>query len=1159
MTKNLKLLWSNSQKTPLSAENLSKYIEPKADKRILFLDNVTRTPHTDNILKLKSGSAIPISEKVTWAFFGFNNSFVSHDGDFSPITVSNASFTPEMMNDNLSLALETGTTNLIADTDFGSIDNSSEWSKIVNGSSQMLIDSSKFYGSSVLKFSTDTSGNRVELGKTISTSLQNMVYGNLSFYYNTTDNGNLKVVIQGMKDGVLHYWRNDTETWSDIEFVVDLPGSSNEWIRFEAPRINFLSLNSNIITFKIYSTDGNKTSYVSKPQYEIGTNEKDFCSSFVSGTRSNSVLEYSPTLIDLRQGTIDFNMLMKTQRSFTVFSMKDSSGNNVFSFEYISDSFLGIYKFVFSVKDYTTQTNITLEKNINPLVYVGKWRRILLTWNKDAGLLIKSQLSIPSDTTNDFQVTKAVSYVPTPRQNLQKFIFGNNAQTLAGFMNGVLNSFKINVDDKAVEDIASDFIGQVAVDPVEYRLYESGIEDMMIENNYLFPSYNLTDFEPNMSYILVFNDTDDGYARLFILRSLDDLLNSGIKTSKVKIIGGFNTDADSKPIYSTVWDVYQNKIPTTEVERLFVKGTNSTEAKVEIRTSPESDDDRVVVKIPSYYNNFIYGRTTVASSPFMTIDPAGAMYFDDLSINGFNTTLIDGQTITSSNISTMNGSSLVLTSNSLVNGEYITGHSNIVLNTGNINANSGTAGIISLDAVRIKNNNIYSDPLSDLVINSDKASKNIVIDSTNGNINMHSNFMTISTDHKSVDIDNVNIRDNLITNLAGDMHVQAAATLDLNSGTGTITLDNISIKNNLISDIDMVISGSSSITMQSNTTNMVMDNNDITLSGKNNINIYALQKILLSAPEIDFVASNTGKIISLDSIKIDENTLYTSALDFNIKTVTSGNLNLTAAGNIVTQSTQLNASAASMIFSTSSSSIVLDGLKLVGTALYSNLTVSMSIGNNNSNININAIGNSVSVNATTTNISGNIQMTSGASLIFNATDATRSRLRYLADVPSWAAPINTSSGNSGLVVDGDFAAEQIWNATYNDLAECWLKDEYADVKYGQVIVQTEHGARPSIKRAERATVGVSSYSFGYILGSKDFNKDLSKSKKIPIAISGRAKVQYVGSVRLGDEMVSFKYGNAIKANIFEKIFMRERLIGRVDSVVDNLFCWIKVY
>ena len=1159
MAKNLKQLWDNTPKTPLSAENLSKYIETKAEKSILFLDNAARTPNTDGHLKIRAGSVVPIAEKATWAYFNFNESYVSHDGEFSPTIAQNASFTPEIMNDNMSLAVESESTNLINDVNFSKIDDTQYWIKTSNGSSTITKDSSTFYGSAVLKFATDTLGNKIELSKTMSTSLQNMVFGNFSFYYNTEDTGSLKLVVQGLKDGVLQYWRNDTETWSDTEYVVEVPNSDGDWMRFEVPRINFILLNSTTITLKIYSTDGNKTSYISKPQYEIGTYSTDFCSSFTPSTRSSARLEYPPAVVDLRQGTIDFNILQKTERSFTIFSLKDSGGNNVFSLEYICDTSLGIYKYVLSIKDYSEQAMITLEKNINPILFVGKWRRMLITWNMSSGFLMKTQILSSTDTSSDFQVTKSFTYTPVPRQNLQTFILGSNGVSSPNYLNGILNSFKINVDDKSTEDITADFIKQIAIDPIEYRVFESGEEDITIDPSYLLPSYNETSFEANSSYIVVYKDGGNRTADIIVLKGIDDLLGSGIKKRDVKILGGFNTDSNGSPIYNTVWDIYQNKIDTVETNRVLVRGKNSDDAKFEIKTIPESDEDKVVVKIPSYYNNFIYGRTTVSSSPFMTIDPAGAFYFDDLSVNGFNSTTIDSQTFASSNISTMNGKSLVMTSNSSVNGEYVSGHSNIVMNASSINVNSGTSGIVYIDAVRVKGNNIYSDPLSDLVINSDKASKNIVIDSTNGNVNIHSNYATISTDHDSVDIDNINIRNNLITSLAGVLQISAASTVDVNSGTGSITLDNFTFKTDTVSDVNMVISGTTSLTMQSSTTNVVLNNNDATINGKNNISLIAGQKITLSAPEIDFLAANSGKIISLDSIKIDENTLYTSGSDFNIKTLTSGNLNFTAATNIVTQSTQLNASAANMTFSTSSSSITLDGLKIASTSLYSTSTAALTFGNNNSTINLAATGQTVNINATTTNISGNVNLTSSASIVFNTSDAARSRLRYLADVPSWSAAINSSSGNSGLVVDGDFAAEQIWNAIYNDLAECWVRDPDEAVEYCEVIVQTEKGVRKSRRRAERGTVGVASNSFGYILGSAGYNKDLAKSEKVPIAISGRGKVKYLGKVRIGDEMTSCEDGFAVKANIIEKIFKRERLIGRVDSIDSDQFCWIKVY
>jgi len=146
--------------------------------------------------------------------------------------------------------------------------------------------------------------------------------------------------------------------------------------------------------------------------------------------------------------------------------------------------------------------------------------------------------------------------------------------------------------------------------------------------------------------------------------------------------------------------------------------------------------------------------------------------------------------------------------------------------------------------------------------------------------------------------------------------------------------------------------------------------------------------------------------------------------------------------------------------------------------------------------------------------------------------------------------------------DSHFWSGRVHNAVYNDLAECWIRNENISCAYGMVAVQAKDGARISNKRAEKGTLGVISNTYGFILGDKDFNEDLTKSKKIPIGISGRVKVFCEKEYEIGDELVSSKNGLAIKASIFEKVFKRDRIIGRIDSIIerigDNTLAWIKI-
>lgn len=131
----------------------------------------------------------------------------------------------------------------------------------------------------------------------------------------------------------------------------------------------------------------------------------------------------------------------------------------------------------------------------------------------------------------------------------------------------------------------------------------------------------------------------------------------------------------------------------------------------------------------------------------------------------------------------------------------------------------------------------------------------------------------------------------------------------------------------------------------------------------------------------------------------------------------------------------------------------------------------------------------------------------------------------------------TPQGTTRLNMNGYFYATRVYNAVYNDLAEFMPKAE--DAEAGEVMVQTKDGLIRSQKRADIRVVGVYSDSFGYALGAED------AENKIPIGISGTVWVKIEGNFKIGDMVVSYKDGKAIRANIFEKIFKRDALIGKI--------------
>ena len=165
--------------------------------------------------------------------------------------------------------------------------------------------------------------------------------------------------------------------------------------------------------------------------------------------------------------------------------------------------------------------------------------------------------------------------------------------------------------------------------------------------------------------------------------------------------------------------------------------------------------------------------------------------------------------------------------------------------------------------------------------------------------------------------------------------------------------------------------------------------------------------------------------------------------------------------------------------------------------------------------------------------------------------------RFVGGAPT----TNTDIPNEGdITYNGDFWAYRVYNAVWMDLAECWMKDESYEFDYGMVVVQTENGIRPAQKRAEKGTVGIISNTYGYVLGAIDFNeKDFANSRSLPIAISGRVEASYKGKLEIGDEVVSAEGAILIRANFIEKIIKRDRIVGRVDEILQNKRCKIKVY
>ena len=143
-------------------------------------------------------------------------------------------------------------------------------------------------------------------------------------------------------------------------------------------------------------------------------------------------------------------------------------------------------------------------------------------------------------------------------------------------------------------------------------------------------------------------------------------------------------------------------------------------------------------------------------------------------------------------------------------------------------------------------------------------------------------------------------------------------------------------------------------------------------------------------------------------------------------------------------------------------------------------------------------------------------------------------------------PTNTDRLN----YDGYFYATKVYNAVYNDLAE--FMEFSGEAEPGDVMVQIKNNLVKSSKRAMPNVIGVYSDSFGFALGAD------KKENKIPIGLSGKVRVKLYGKIKAGQELVSYKNGQAIKANIFEKLFRRSAIIGKALEDGKNTRIWMLI-
>ena len=111
------------------------------------------------------------------------------------------------------------------------------------------------------------------------------------------------------------------------------------------------------------------------------------------------------------------------------------------------------------------------------------------------------------------------------------------------------------------------------------------------------------------------------------------------------------------------------------------------------------------------------------------------------------------------------------------------------------------------------------------------------------------------------------------------------------------------------------------------------------------------------------------------------------------------------------------------------------------------------------------------------------------------------------------------SSTNRLNYNGYLYATKVFNSVYNDYAEYFEKSN-GEFEAGDVIAADEETGkyRKSIGEFDNTVVGVFSDDFAHCIGGNgDGNDD---QNFIPVGLAGRVKVKVIGSVKVGDLLVS---------------------------------------
>lgn len=131
--------------------------------------------------------------------------------------------------------------------------------------------------------------------------------------------------------------------------------------------------------------------------------------------------------------------------------------------------------------------------------------------------------------------------------------------------------------------------------------------------------------------------------------------------------------------------------------------------------------------------------------------------------------------------------------------------------------------------------------------------------------------------------------------------------------------------------------------------------------------------------------------------------------------------------------------------------------------------------------------------------------------------------------------VTTTPGPDLSLTTGQFRANKVWNAVWNDFADFQLLDDQLD--YGKCYYDTITGAKICSQRCMQAVIGIASDTFGMAVGQGH------NAKEVPIAVAGWVLAYVDREYPIGTPLTNDENGILTEMTDAEKSKYPERLVA----------------